>query len=228
LFSCPTKPGQPLALFQIGYEQRPRMVPEIPAFPAKLPEEPRSGYVEDLPKLLGAFSEPGLRALAMVAGRLGFRKSELKNLLVMQVADGWITLWPGTTKNARGRKVFMPSDVRAAVEACCAGKVGDQHVFTWSNGNPIRDFRKARASACEKAGVPGLKIYDLRRTFVRNSQRKGIPALVAMKISGHLTQQVFDAYDVTADNDLIHAATQLYKSDTNRRYATVAMIQVVD
>lgn len=197
--------------FNIGYQARPRMIPEVPAFPPKLPEAARTGFIEDaaFDTLVSAIKEPGFRALVLCAFRLGFRKSELKNLLVMQVAGGWISLFAGTTKNARARKVAMPADVRAAVELCCADKAPDAHVFTWPSGKPIKDFRTAWKNACEAAGVPDLHPHDLRRSFVRRSQRKGIPATIAMKISGHLTRQVFDEYDVTASQDLIDAADLL-------------------
>jgi integrase len=197
--------------FQIGYDTRPRLVADIPSFPKKLPESARTGYIEDdvFDKLLPAIQEPGLRALVLCAYRLGFRKAELKNLLVMQVAGGWISLFAGTTKNAKARKVAMPPDVRAAVETCCKMKAPDEYVFTWPSGKPIRDFRTAWSNACKAAGVPDLYIHDLRRSFVRRSQRKGIPATTAMRISGHLTRQVFDDYDVVAENDLLDAADKL-------------------
>lgn len=197
--------------FKMGYEARPRLVTDIPAFPTKLPESPRLGYIENaaFEKLSTAIKEPGLRAMVLTAYRLGFRLSELKNLLVLQVADGWISLWAGTTKNARSRKVPMPSEVREAVEACCTGKQPDAHVFTWPNGKPILDFRASWAKACKEAGVIGLRFHDLRRSATRNIMRKGVPATVAMRITGHLTRAVFDAYDVTADQDLLDAAERI-------------------
>ncbi len=197
--------------FKMGYDARPRMVADIPAFPSKLPESPRTGFVEDVAfnKLIAALKEHGLRAMVLTAYRLGFRLSELKNLLVMQVAGGWISLFAGATKNSKARKVAMPQGVREAVEACCVGKQPDAHVFTWKSGKPIRDFRVAWSQACKAAGVPELTFHDLRRSFVRNSQRKGIPATIAMRISGHLTRAVFDGYDVTADKDLLDAAEKL-------------------
>jgi hypothetical protein len=39
--------------------------------------------------------------------------------------------------------------------------------------------------------------------------RKGISAAVAMKITVHVTRAVFDAYDVTGEQDLLDAATQI-------------------
>jgi integrase len=179
--------------FQIGYDARPRRVPEIPAFLPKLPESPREGFIEDADfrKLLKAIKEPGLHAMVLTAYRLGFRKAELKNLLVTQVSGEWMSLFAGATKNAEARRVAIPTEVRTAVEACCAGKSHDAYVFTWSNGKPILDFRVAWATACKAAGVPKLIFHDLCRLFVRRSQRNGVPATIRMKISGHLTRQVF-------------------------------------
>jgi integrase len=197
--------------FKMGYEARPRLVADVPAFPAKLPESARSGFIEDtaFKKLLAALEEPGLLAMVLTAYRLGFRMSELKNLLVLQVAGGWIVLFAGATKNSRARKVPMPSEVREAVEACCTGKQPEAHVFTWPNGKPILDFRASWVKACKAAGVPGLRFHDLRRSATRNIIRKGVAATVAMRITGHLTRAVFDAYDVTADQHLLSAAERI-------------------
>jgi integrase len=197
--------------FKMGYEARPRLVADVPAFPAKLPESARSGFIEDtaFKELLAALEEPGLLAMVLTAYRLGFRMSELKNLLVLQVAGGWIVLFAGATKNSRARKVPMPSEVREAVEACCTGKQPEAHVFTWPNGKPILDFRASWVKACKAAGVPGLRFHDLRRSATRNIIRKGVAATVAMRITGHLTRAVFDAYDVTADQHLLSAAERI-------------------
>jgi integrase len=197
--------------FQLAHDARPRLLNEIPAFPKKLPESARTGFITDagFEKLLDAIEEPGLRAMVMCGYRLGFRKAELKHLLVLQVSNGSITLFAGATKNARARRVVMPADVREAVERCCNGKAPDAHVFTWANGKPILDFRVSWSRACKAAGVPDLNFHDLRRSAVRRIVRKGIPATVGMRITGHLTRSVFDQYDVTADQDLIEAAEQL-------------------
>jgi integrase len=128
---------------------------------------------------------------------------------VLQVNNGWIRLWAGTTKNSKARKVARPADVREAVEACSAGKQPDAHVFTWPSGKPIHDFRLTWANVCKAAGVSGLTFHDLRPSATRNIMRKGISATVAMKITGHLTRTVFDADDVTADQDLLDAANQI-------------------
>jgi integrase len=198
-------------MYRLGYETRPRLVADIPKFPDRMVESARTGFIEDeaFNKVLGGIKEPGLHGMVLAAYRLGFRKSELQNLLVMQVTDGWIKLFAGATKNGKARVVAMPDDVRRIVEACCAEKAPDANVFTWRDGSPILDFRGAWKKACEAAGVKGLRFHDLRRSTVRNMMRRGLSATVAMRITGHLTRTVFDNYDVTAETDLREAAKLL-------------------
>jgi len=98
--------GVPPPSVQIGFEARPRLVAEVPTFPKKLPETARTGFIEDVAfgKLLAALKEPGLRAMVLTAYRLGFRMSELKNLLVLQIAGGWIILFAERRRTVkRGR-----------------------------------------------------------------------------------------------------------------------------
>ena len=55
-------------------------------------------------------------------------------------------------------------------------------------GRPIRHFRDSWLLACEKAGVHGRLVHDLRRTAVRRPERAGVPRSVAMKLTGHMTE----------------------------------------
>jgi hypothetical protein len=89
---------------------------------------------------------------------------------------------------------------------------------------PVGNFIKAWWSACAKAGVgvrtkgkqngrygtySGLIPHDLRRSAVRNMVRAGISTTVARSISGHVTDAIFDRYDITSAEDLKKAAATL-------------------
>lgn len=194
--------------YRLGFETRPRLVSDVPSFPTKLAESARSGFVEDevFDKLLSAIEEPGLRALVLCAFRLGFRKSELQNLLVMQHADGWLRLFAGATKNGKARSVKLPAGVNDALAVCAKGKQPDDYLFTWPSGRRIKDFRGAWDKATTAAGVPGLLFHDMRRSAVRRMRKRGVPTATAMQITGHLTRVVFDAYDQANAQDVADAA----------------------
>jgi integrase len=77
------------------------------------------------------------------------------------------------------------------------------------NGRPIRDFRKAWAAACKAAGVPGRLFHDFRRSAVRRFEQAGIARSVAMKLTGHKTENVYRRYAIVSDRDLKAAAATL-------------------
>jgi integrase len=126
-----------------------------------------------------------------------------------------IRLDPGTTKNGDGRTIPY-GDVQElrdmidaqwkAHEKLLAKGIISNLVFPRlrgkkNPGRPIIDFRKAWNVACAKAGVPGRRFHDFRRTAVRDLTRARVPRQVAMQITGHKTESVFNRYDIVDTND---------------------------
>jgi integrase len=83
------------------------------------------------------------------------------------------------------------------------------HLSGRFTGQPRRDFRRAWATACKKAGVPGMLRHDLRRTAVRNMEQAAVPRSVAMKLTGHRTENVYRRYAIVSPADLRAAALKL-------------------
>lgn len=186
---------------------------KAPNFPHLKEAAPRSGFVEqaDYDKLKSKARPLWLRGMLATAYAFGFRKSELLNLRVKQVdlLNRSIRLNAGETKSGDGRVVKLTQDVFILLQACGAGKDADAFVFTRENGKPIEDFRGAWEKLCSDAGIPGLLFHDLRRSAVRNMVRRGVPEVVAMKISGHKTRSVFDRYNIVSESDLDEAARKI-------------------
>ncbi len=152
-----------------------------------------------------------------------------------------ITLDPGTTKNRKAREIKMTDEVYKLICACVLGKVSEDFVFTRENGQPICDFRWSWWRLCVRSGlgmlscpkcsnaahadserrcrecrVPlkysGTIFHDLRRSAVRNMVRSGISRSVAMRISGHETESIFERYNIGSDADLADAAKRIEES----------------
>ena len=176
-------------------------------FPHLTENAPRQGFVEDQKylKLVKHAEDLVADANLATAYAFGFRKSELLlNMKVRQIdlENRTIRLYSGTTKNDDGRIAKMTTEVYGLLRDCVCHKEPGDHVFTRANNEPVRNFRGAWYSLCEKAGLgkfvagadgklkwDGLLFHDLRRSAVRNMVRRGVSETVAMRVSGHKTQE---------------------------------------
>ncbi len=149
-----------------------------------------------------------------------------------------VRLEPGTTKNEDGRTVKLTRECYELVKACITGKDPDDYVFTREDGSPVRSFYEAWADLCVRVGLghflcrrcgtpakpcrkcsqaqrsagykyEGLIFHDLRRSAVRNLERAGVPRSVAMKMTGHKTEAVYQRYAIVSTADLAEATRRL-------------------
>ena len=180
---------------------------------------PRQGFFEraDFETVVSYLPEY-LRDFSRFAYLTGWRKAETTSLTWADVDrdGGAIRLRPENSKNGRGRVVVLEGDLAALIARrwdarLLEGSDGPRVVglVFHRDGEPVGDFRKAWATACERAGVAGRLFHDLRRTAVRNMIRAGVSETVAMRISGHRTRSVFDRYNVTSEEDLRTAAQRV-------------------
>jgi integrase len=94
--------------------------------------------------------------------------------------------------------------------------IHSEHLFVNPvTGKPWNDIKKMFRRACKKAGLEGLWFHDLRRSFVTNARRRGVPESVIMKMTGHKTRSVFDRYNVVSEDDL-HEAVKLIESKAGK------------
>ena len=145
-------------------------------------------------------------------------RSEVLRLTWPQVdwTGGFLRLEPGTTKNDEGRSFPLIPELRAVLERrlevtrrCERAQGRIIPLVFHRNSRPIKAMRRSWASACRHAGVPALLLHDLRRSAVRNLERASVSRSVAMKLTGHKTENVYRRYAIVAEGDLIQAGQKL-------------------
>jgi len=199
---------------------------------------PRQGFFEA--QAFGAVRRrlsDDLQVAVMIAYTFGWRmQSEVLALEQRQLSlegAGTLALDPGQTKNGEGRVVYLTPELKLLLTEQVArvktlerslGRIIPAlfpHLTGRFQGKPLRDFRRAWATACRRAGVPGMLRHDLRRTAVRNMEQAAVPRSVAMKLTGHKTENVYRRYAIVSPADLQAAAARLssYSSGDSRGVA---------
>jgi len=146
-------------MFSIGRASTPPMVTQIPVVSKLRERNVRSGYFEYEEYLkLKAELPDHLKPLLTVAYFTGLRRGELLSLKWSQVDifGRKITLEAGTTKNDEARVIYLDGELFETM--LTLKKVHDlqfvkcPYVFS-HNGEPLRDFRDAWASACDRPQI---------------------------------------------------------------------------
>jgi len=132
----------------------------------------------------------------------------------LDMDGGWLRLDPGETKNGQGRNFPLTPELlailNAQVEYTRELELATGRIIPWlfhRNGRPIKDFRTVWKEACRAAGVPGRIPHDFRRTAVRNLERAGVSQSAAMKLTGHLTAEVYRRYAIV-DEDMLREGVE--------------------
>jgi integrase len=198
----------------------------IPGGPhiAMLPERNvRSGFasaeqVEAICRHLPPDEADAVRFLFITGWR---SQSEVFPLTWSQVdwLGGFVRLNPGTTKNLDGRAFPLIPELQVVLqrrlEATRRCERAQDRIIPevfHRRGRPLKAMRRSWASACRKAGTHNLILHDLRRSAVRNLERAGISRSVAMKLTGHKTENIYRRYAIVAEADLVEAGQKLSAS----------------
>ena len=166
-------------------------------------------------KLLEA-CEPKLKAIVLIGFDTGMRKRVVLDLRWEQVdlRDGSIRLSQQDTKAEEARLVVLTARSVNALKGVVRGLPRAPVFPNPASGEPWKDIRKMWTRASEAAGLKGLWVHDLRRSFVTGARKAGVAESVVMKMSGHKTRAVFDRYNIVSDEDLRAGILRLEKSRT--------------
>jgi integrase len=150
----------------------------------------------------------------------GWRRAEIFGLQGQQVnlEAAEVRLDPGTTKNGKGRVIYLDAELldvmkeqRAFVlNLQCEREEIIPYVFVNPDTRkPLRDFRTSWKKACSAVCLSGRLFHDFRRSAVRSMVRAGVAEVVAMGVGGHETRSIFDRYTIVSEEDLREAARRV-------------------
>lgn len=152
-------------MFKLGAIQRPAKVnlAMVPHISMLKEDNVRKGFFEYENFLALEEALPGyLKPIVRFAYMTGWRKSEILSLTWAQVdlQEGAVRLEPGTTKNKRGRTIYLDESLLAEVaqqrERQKAAGTITKFVFPGPDGKtPVRDFRGSWSKACKESGQDG-------------------------------------------------------------------------
>ena len=159
---------------------------------------------------LQAKAEAWVRPILLVAFDTGMRKSEILKLRWSQLdlKAGAVRLEAEDTKTDEPRVVYLTERVLQALSEQPRLLHAEFVFVNPATGHPWRDLQGALERARKAAGLPGVWVHDLRRSFVTLARRSGLPESVVARFSGHRTASVFKRYNIIEEQDL-KAAVQV-------------------
>jgi len=133
-------------------------------------------------------------------------QEERVQILEMRIGGRVPYLFPNLSGRHQGQRI---NDFRKAwTEACLEATLDLEEL-----GGTARVQRKTElveaAAKGEKLWFLKMLWHDFRRTAVRDMVNQGVPARVAMKVTGHKTRAVFDRCHIVSPADLKEAAIKL-------------------
>ncbi len=137
-----------------------------------------------------------LQSVLTVAYWTGWRKTSIIKMEWSQVdfEGGWIRLKSIDTKNRKATKFPLVPDLmalfkqlKAETEAIQKANGAIVLAVFHRDGEPVRSIRKAFESARRRAGLPGYRLHDFRRTAVRALASLGYDYKTIMDCCGFKT-----------------------------------------
>jgi len=142
--------------------------------------------MEDEEERLLAVSPSYLKSMIMVGLHTGMRKGEVFNLKWENVDFDRKQISIKVSKSNKERKIPINSVLFSLLYALKSQNGQSEYVFTNPcTGMPYKDIKRSFGTACEDAGIEGLRFHDLRHTFPTRLARRGVDLVIIKELMGH-------------------------------------------
>src|SRR5262245_16267716 len=192
--------------FSLAAKSSPPKLTFVPYFPSLPERNVRQGFFErgEFDVVMDKLQDQDIKDYCQWFYFTGMRPKEIRSLTWGDFnRESWtIKLQGKDAKTGKARSIALEGPLRNVIERRIQVRRLDFPFIFHRGGKKLGEFRKTWKTACKAAGLLGKLVYDFRRTAVRNMTRAGVPRTVAMKISGHRTEAVFERYNITSDEDI--------------------------
>ena len=132
--------------------------------------------------------------------------------------DATVFLIPSEhVKNGEERLVVLNTVAKSVIKEE-RGK-DDEFVFTYK-GNPVtRIYNSAWKRARKAAGLPQLRVHDLKHTFGRRLRAAGVSLETRKVLLGHTNGDITSHYSAPELEELFRAASQVCGTDSRNHIA---------
>jgi integrase len=200
----------------------PDSVPRIPYFKMESEKDNvRHGFLDEsqLEKMLAAMPVYP-RCLTACGFFCGGRCSQWLSLdwEDIDIPNRLIYFRETKTKHPREVPIWEGTQMEKLILAQSKGRelTSTNAVFTADGINRLRVFKKSWGRAVGKAGHPGLRFHDLRRSANRWMRDHGVPQAVRMSILGHKTVSMDIRYGIVDKGSLDAARNAVKESQAKK------------
>lgn len=176
------------------------------------PETKRQRYLgrDELGRLvdaLGCHTERTSADAIMFMLLTGCRKGEALNARWNQF-DLQNRIWTKASSETKQRREHRVPYSSAAGEILARRRAEGTgtHVFPGTFGTPLQDVRRTWQAVCQRAGLEGTRLHDLRHTFASLLASSGQSLFVVGELLGHSTPQTTKRYAHLYDDTMRTAA----------------------
>jgi len=168
-------------------------------------------YRDVVPVLALAGLRWGELAGLQVGDRVSVPGPGLRLSRAVLASGGGGALYVDTLKNHRARTVPLVAELVPIIDRWSAGKEPEAWLFAAPNGGPLRESNWKRSvgwrAARVAAGVPDVRVHDLRHTAASLWLAAGADPKVVQRVLGHATAAMtMDLYGHLVDASLWQAA----------------------
>jgi len=168
-----------------------------------------------------------LRLMALFKVNTGCRDQEVCNLRweweeeIPALGTSVFIIPRHIVKNREDRLVVLNDEAREVVEQMRG--LHPTHVFSY-RGKPVRRMRnRSWLEARERAGLPWIRVHDLKHTFGRRLRAAGVSFEDRQDLLGHRSGRITTHYSRAELVNLIAAANKVCEPESRKTHALVIM-----